>query len=236
MRAEDQRYRNQMQVEIMKMSSLGTTQQSGPLIAIVEKQDEIDKKNMARLEEIIKQYGWPGRSLVGEEAANTGFLILQHADLTVQKKYFPLVKEGARKGEVRPGDAAMLEDRMLMNEGKKQIYGSAVQSGPETGGKLVLHPIEDEEHVDERRAAVGLIVSRVLEGIRVGIQETDKAVRRSPKRESEILGGWSSCGVSRIVVPAKAGIQPGFRFALRLAGMTQVCYRPEPSARISDTR
>jgi hypothetical protein len=157
MRAEDQRYRNQMQVEIMKMSSLGTTQQSGQLIAIVEKQDEIDKKNMGRLEEIIKQYGWPGRSLVGEEAANTGFLILQHADLTFQKKYFPLVKEGARKGEVRPGDAAMLEDRMLMNEGKKQIYGSAVQSGPETGGKLVLHPIEDEEHVDERRAAVGLM-------------------------------------------------------------------------------
>ena len=30
-RAEDQRYRNQMQVEIMKMSSLGTTQQSDQL-------------------------------------------------------------------------------------------------------------------------------------------------------------------------------------------------------------
>ena len=157
MGVEDQRYRSEMQVEIMKMSSLGTTQQSEQLIAIVKKQDEIDKRNMARLEEIIRQHGWPGRSLVGEEAANAGFLILQHADLTVQKKYFPLVKEGASKGEVRPADAAMLEDRILMGEGKKQIYGSAVQSGPETGGKLALHPIEDEEHVDERRAAVGLM-------------------------------------------------------------------------------
>ena len=157
MRAEDQRYRNQMQGEIMKMSSLGTIQQSDQLIAIVKKQDGIDKRNMARLEEIIRQHGWPGRSLVGEEAANAGFLILQHADLTVQKKYFPLVKEGASKGEVHPADAAMLEDRILMGEGKKQIYGSAVQSGPQTGGKLALHPIEDEEHVDERRAAVGLM-------------------------------------------------------------------------------
>lgn len=157
MGVEDQRYRSEMQLEITKMSSLGTTRQSKELIAIVKKQDEIDKKNMARLEEIIKQYGWPGRSLVGEEAASAGFLILQHADLTFQKKYFPLVKEGARKGEVRPGDAAMLEDRILMKEGKKQIYGSVVQSGPETGGKLVLHPIEDDEHVDERRAAVGLM-------------------------------------------------------------------------------
>ena len=55
MRAEDQRYRNQMQVEIMKMSSLGTIQQSDQLIAIVKKQDGIDKRNMARLEEIIRQ-------------------------------------------------------------------------------------------------------------------------------------------------------------------------------------
>jgi hypothetical protein len=56
-------------------------------------------------------------------------------------------------------------------------------------------------------------------------------------RESlKSLGGWNSCGVFRIVVPAKTGIQPGFRLALRLAGMTQVCYRPEPLARISDTR
>jgi Family of unknown function (DUF6624) len=157
MGAEDQLYRREMQVEVMKMSSLGTTQQSDQLIAIVKKQDEIDKRNMARLEEIIRQHGWPGRSLVGEEAANAGFLILQHADLTLQKKYFPLVKEGASKGEVRPADAAMLEDRILMGAGKKQIYGSAVQSGPQTGGKLALHPIEDEEHVDERRAAVGLM-------------------------------------------------------------------------------
>jgi len=154
---EDQRYRSEMQVEIMKMSSLGTTQQSEELISILKRQDEIDTKNMARLEEIIKQHGWPGRSLVGEKAANAGFLILQHADLSFQKKYFPLVKEGVSKGEVRPAEAAMLEDRILMKEGKKQIYGSAVQSGPETGGKLELHPIEDEEHVDERRAAVGLM-------------------------------------------------------------------------------
>jgi uncharacterized protein DUF6624 len=156
MGAEDQRYRSEIQVEVIKMSSLSTTQLSAPMMSLQKRQDEIDTKNMARLEEIIKQHGWPGRSLVGEEAANAGFLILQHADLTFQKKYFPLVKEGAGKGEVPPADA-MLEDRILMREGKKQIYGSAVQSSPQTGGKLELYPIEDEEHVDERRAAVGLM-------------------------------------------------------------------------------
>jgi len=157
MKAEDQKYRDELFSHMKRMSSSGTDRASVEFTALVKRQDEIDARNMRRLEEIIEQHGWPGRSLVGEEAANAGFLILQHAALTFQKKYFPLVKEGARKGEVRPADAAMLEDRILMGEGKKQIYGSAVQSGPQTGGKLALHPIEDEEDVDERRAAVGLM-------------------------------------------------------------------------------
>src|SRR5262249_29700038 len=157
MEAEDQKYRGQMQAEIIKMSSSGTTEQSKELKAILKKQNEIDRKNLVRLEEIIKQHGWPGRSLVGEDGSMACFLILQHSDLSSQKRYFPLVKDGVTKGEVRAADAPMLEDRILMAEGRKQIYGSAVHSGPETGGKLVLHPIEDEEHVDERRAAVGLM-------------------------------------------------------------------------------
>jgi len=49
-----------------------------------------------------------------------------------------------------------LEDRILMREGKKQIYGTQLHSGPKTNGKLELYPIDDEEHVDERRAIVGL--------------------------------------------------------------------------------
>ena len=51
----------------------------------------------------------------------------------------------------------MLEDRILVRNGKKQVYGTQLHSGPDTGGKLVLAPIEDEEHVDKRRASVGLM-------------------------------------------------------------------------------
>ncbi len=36
-------------------------------------------------------------------------------------------------------------------------------------------------------------------------------------------------GVPRFVIPAKAGIQPGFRLALRLAGMTTVPADPQPA-------
>jgi hypothetical protein len=125
-------------------------------MSLQRRQDELDRKNMARLAEIVEAHGWPGRSLVGEEASRAAFLILQHAGLGSQKKYFPLLRRAAAKGEARPADAAMLEDRILMREGRKQIYGTQVRSGPETGGKLELYPVEDEGRVDERRAAVGL--------------------------------------------------------------------------------
>ena len=157
MGVDDQKYRGVIEAEMLKMSSTGTAKASDEFIAAVKSQDEIDARNMARLEEVIKQYGWPGKSLVGNEASQAAFLILQHTDLTRQQKYLSLLKKAARKGDVRPADVAMLEDRILVGRGKKQIYGTQVRSGPETGGKLVLAPIEDEEHVDKRRASVGLM-------------------------------------------------------------------------------
>ena len=65
-------------------------------------------------------------------------------------------KKAAQTGEARKADAAMLEDRVLMRQGKKQIYGTQLQSNTESQGKLFLYPIEDEVHLDERRQSVGL--------------------------------------------------------------------------------
>ncbi|HEX8423999.1 MAG TPA: DUF6624 domain-containing protein [Pyrinomonadaceae bacterium] len=157
MGADDQKYRGVIEAEMIKMSAAGTNDASAEFIAAVKNQDEIDARNMARLEEIIKQNGWPGKSLVGAEAGQAAFLILQHGDLARQEKYLPVLKAAAKKGDARAADVAMLEDRVLVRRGKKQIYGTQVHSGTETGGKLVLAPIEDEEHVDERRKAVGLM-------------------------------------------------------------------------------
>jgi hypothetical protein len=153
---QDQLHRAELQAKAIEMSKAGTTAPSEALLILQKKQDEIDKRNLVRLEEIIGQHGWPGKSLVGEEAGRAAFLILQHAELKSQQKYFPLLKKAASEGEARASDIAMLEDRILMREGKKQVYGTQVHSSPETKGKLELYSIENEAHVDERRAAVGL--------------------------------------------------------------------------------
>ena len=79
------------------------------------KQRAIDEDNIRRLEEIIAHYGWPGKTQFGDKAARTAFLILQHSDLNYQKKYLPLAREAAARGELPASQLALLEDRVRLN-------------------------------------------------------------------------------------------------------------------------
>ena len=72
-----------------------------------------------------------------------------------QIKYLPLLKEAVKKGKANAADVAMLEDRMAIKQGKKQMYGSQVPPNPITK-KSTVWPIENPEKVDERRMKVGL--------------------------------------------------------------------------------
>jgi FMN phosphatase YigB (HAD superfamily) len=116
------------------------------------KQLLINKTNIERLVKIIEEIGWPGRHVVGEKGANAAFLILQHADYAFQKKYFPLLREAVRKDQARPWNLGLLEDRILIREGKKQIYGSQWRKNDK--GIMEPHPIGDEANVDKRRQAI----------------------------------------------------------------------------------
>jgi hypothetical protein len=152
---EDQKYRNELVALMKRLPETDNRQVMKKFVAVGKKQTAIDKKLLKRLEEIIQTYGWPTISMVGAEASETAFLIVQHADLNYQKKYIPLLKQAAARKEARPDHVAMMEDRILMGEGKKQIYGTGLRTDDVTK-ELKLWPIENEEEVDARRAAVGL--------------------------------------------------------------------------------
>lgn len=152
---EDQKHRTEM-VELMeKVNGPEKDKWMPRYMKIIEEQSAIDTKLMQQLEAIVAQHGWPTISLVGPEASGNAFLVLQHADLSFQKKYFPLLKEAVAKNDVKKSNVALLEDRILMREGKKQIYGSQLRMNTQTQ-KLELYPIEDEANVDQRRASMGL--------------------------------------------------------------------------------
>src|SRR5690606_33351773 len=83
------------------------------------------------------------------------FLVIQHADLSTQLKYLPLILEAKSKNDIHPGSVAWLEDRIAIRQGKNQICGSQV-SYDETTKKYKSLPSDDEVHVNERRAAIGM--------------------------------------------------------------------------------
>jgi len=55
---------------------------------------------------------------------------------------------------VNRGHLAYLTDRVRVNEGREQVFGT--QMGGFEGGVPVPRPIEDRQGLDERRAEVGL--------------------------------------------------------------------------------
>lgn len=114
----------------------------------------IDSSNLARIEPLIAKYGWIGKSLLGGGYSSAIFYVVQHAELPAQKKYLPLLRQSVEEGESDPYELAMLEDRVLMREGKKQIYGSQVVYGKT--GAPEFYPIENEKEVNFRRQKVGL--------------------------------------------------------------------------------
>jgi hypothetical protein len=114
-----------------------------------------DKPIQARLKAIVDARGWPTRRLVGDDGSHAAWLIAQHSpDLAFQKSVLASLSAAAKKGDARLGDVAYLDDRVRMNEGRPQLYGTQLKGTDSGGSELV--PIEDEANVEARRAHAGL--------------------------------------------------------------------------------
>jgi hypothetical protein len=115
----------------------------------------IDSTNLLQVESLLTKYGWMASSLIGENGNNAIFLVIQHADLETQLKYFPLLEKSVQAGESMASHLALMQDRILMRQNKKQVYGSQVVFNKTTGAQE-FYPIEDEINVNERRYKIGM--------------------------------------------------------------------------------
>ena len=94
---------------------------------------------------------WPTRSVVGAAGVRAVWLIAQR-DTALERVVLHRMMESG-PDEALPADVAVLEDRVRLLSGRKQLYGSQLRM---VNGKLVPAPIEDSAHVDMRRDAAGL--------------------------------------------------------------------------------
>ncbi|MDO1449773.1 hypothetical protein Q0590_26075 [Rhodocytophaga aerolata] len=116
---------------------------------------DIDKENQQIVVSTIEKCGFPSVEKHGNRSVEAVFLVIQHAGKSLREKYFPQIKKSADQGDLQWSLVALMEDRMLMDRGEKQKYGSQVQK-KNGSDKWSLYPIEDPQNVNKRRAQVGL--------------------------------------------------------------------------------
>lgn len=116
---------------------------------------QVDANNLAWLQPIIRERGWPTRSMVGEEASGAAWLLVQHADQdpAFQRYCLTLLTDAAAEQEASLREVAYLTDRVLLAEGRMQEFGTQVV---ERDGRFAPREMRAPESVDERRAAMGL--------------------------------------------------------------------------------
>ena len=114
-----------------------------------------DSLNLFKVTNILDKHGWLGPDSIGEEGNSTLFLVIQHANIETQEKYLPMMRDAVIKGNARAESLALLEDRVALRQGKKQIYGSQISRDDKTG-KYYVMPLDDPDNVDKRREKVGL--------------------------------------------------------------------------------
>jgi hypothetical protein len=116
----------------------------------------VHDRHAARLAQILAAHGWPGERPVGEDGAEAAWLIVQHAIAQpgFQRRALDALREAADRGEVPRRQAAMLEDRIRVLEGRPQRYGT--QFDWDSAGQLSPLPIEDRAGLAQRRKELGL--------------------------------------------------------------------------------
>lgn len=132
---------------------------TGELFAGYHPQMEaVHRRNARRLLEIVDVLGWPGRTQVGDAAADAAWRIAQHAigEPSLMRRFAAEVAAAVDRGDADPKHLAMLTDRIRVFEGRPQIYGTQYDWAPDGSAMVPMVGIVDPDRVDERRRRVGL--------------------------------------------------------------------------------
>ena len=119
--------------------------------------DSVFTSHHKRLEKMLDSYGYPGSDMVGEQGAHHFWLLVQHLDKwpAFQQQVIKAMEQQVANKNASPKDLAYLTDRVRLNTGGKQVYGTQVTYNIDSC-QAIPKPLEDPASVNERRKAAGL--------------------------------------------------------------------------------
>ena len=131
----------------------GKIEQRDSLRKIVQ---EIFKRNTEVAKQIFNRYGFPDYDLVGKESSDNFWLCVQHsdADLQFQQVVLNKMKRAVISKKADKSNFAFLTDRVNINLGKQQIYGT--QLDYDEHKTAFPKNLWDPKNVNKRRKSIGL--------------------------------------------------------------------------------
>ena len=152
-------YVNDQAVRGHVMTDIITKYNLDPNSVVNDNTTSVDGPNRNRLKEIIRDMGFPTRELVGKDAMIGIFFIIQHADMDKawQKSQLPNIEEAVRRGDMDGQRYAYLYDRIKINNGEKQLYGTQFSHVDKATRTAQLADTEDLENLDSRRRDMGMM-------------------------------------------------------------------------------
>lgn len=179
----DQKYRELLQSGILQSKQDSLAQVFNVSVDnlqdyVIKTMMQTDSSNFKRIEEIIRQYGYPGKTLVGTPTNEAAFYVIQHSPNSPNiDAYLPIIKKAAQKKELSYKLYAMMLDRSLMRNGKEQVYGTQgtgfesfnAQTGQKEW-KNIIWPIKNPVTVNKRRKKAGFEQTVEDNAKRLGIQ------------------------------------------------------------------
>ncbi len=132
----------------------------GLFMVLLTDMQRVDSLNLVEVQSIIKTYGYPGKSLVGEPTNEAAWYVIQHSSHI--QDYINVIEQAAKQKEIPFRQYGQMLDRLLMEEGKEQIYGTQIYSltatNKTTGKKemrLFVWPVRNASEVNTLRKKAG---------------------------------------------------------------------------------
>lgn len=120
--------------------------------SLAKKVYQCDGENLKEIKKIIEKYGYPTFDLIGKEASHAFWLLVQHSDrdLKFQKKCLKLLEKNVEINQAKKRDFEYLTDRILVAEGKEQIYHTQITYSSEIY-KLFMKDQKDHSGIAMKR-------------------------------------------------------------------------------------
>ncbi|TDT46158.1 hypothetical protein CLV90_0201 [Maribacter spongiicola] len=114
--------------------------------------DSIGLLNQNKIKELYKKYGYLGYKEIGKQASHDFWISIQHADndIEFQQAMLEELKKEIAINNGSKSEYAMLEDRVHINTGKKQRFGTQVTYNS-FGQSIPKNGLIDSVNIDKLR-------------------------------------------------------------------------------------